>query len=107
MLWRAKGHFVMGIYEGRGGINLPQQLITRLSQHSWWLANPPPSRVSSINQTRKYVTSSVAPPQLADTEAVNCAFHHVFHVLYLAAGCEPFVVLSNVEEWCVWGGHGC
>lgn len=25
-------------------------------------------------------------------------FHHVFHVLYLAAGCKAFVSLAHVEE---------
>lgn len=49
------GHFVMGTYErgGRGwsgDINLPPRLFAPLSQLSWWLADPRPSRCSSINQ---------------------------------------------------------
>lgn len=47
---------------------------------------------------RKYVTSSLPTPLLTSTEALNCTFHHVFHVLYLAAGCEAFVTLADVEE---------
>lgn len=47
---------------------------------------------------RKYVTSGLPTPLLTSAEALNCMFHHVFHVLYLAAGCEAFVSLADVEE---------